>query len=93
MSPRYAARADDTQKPIVSALREVGAKVLHIREPFDILVHYRGKLYMMDCKTPKSKAGAIRKKPSQLKLEAEGWPVLYPRSPEEAVRMIGVNIR
>ena len=93
MSPRYAARADSTQPAIVDALRAVGATVLHIREPFDILVRYRNRLYMMDCKTPKSKAGAIRKKPSQVKLEADGWPLLYPRSPEEAVRMLGVKLR
>ena len=93
MSPKYAARADTTQPAIVDALRAVGAKVLHIKNPFDLLVRYCGKVFMMDCKTPKSKAGAIRKKPSQLKLEAEGWPLLYPRSPEEAVRMIGVTIK
>lgn len=86
---RYAAKIDTTQPAIVEALRQVGAKVLHVRNPFDLLVAFRGRLFMLDPKTPQSKKGTIRKKPSQLKLEAEGWPLQYPRSVEEALQAIG----
>lgn len=88
---RWAARADTTQGAIVAGLRAVGAHVHVLRnEPFDLLVCHRQHLYMMDCKTPVGKAGTIRKKPSQVALELEGWPIHYPRTVDEALTMIGV---
>lgn len=89
---RYAARIDNTSAGIVQALRQVGAKVIHIRWPFDLLVLFRGRLVMIDCKTPRSKAGSVRKQASQVQLEAEGWPLRYVRSADEALRLIGVGL-
>ena len=90
---RRAARIDLTQTEIVVALRRVGAQIIHIREPFDLLVLFRGRLFMMDAKTPRGKRRRIQKEESQKILEAAGWPLLYPRSADEALAMIGAKIR
>lgn len=88
---RYAAKIDLTQPEIVDAYRSVGAQVIHIRNPFDLLVLHRGKLFMVDPKTPRSAKGTIRKKKSQQQLEDAGWPLHYPRSVGEALAIIGVK--
>jgi hypothetical protein len=53
--PRTAARVDANQPAIVSALRQVGATVLHLHQLkncFDLLVGYRGRTFIMEIKDP-----------------------------------------
>ena len=48
-----AAKVDRNQREIVTALRKMGAVVLitsQLKNAFDILVGYRGKLYMIEIK-------------------------------------------
>lgn len=87
---RRAARSDTTQGPIVDALRKVGAKVRIIQLPCDLLVLYRGTVRLMDTKTGKGKRGRFTKTAIQVALEAEGWPVSFPRTPDEALTILGV---
>jgi len=50
---KRAAKVDKNQPTIVKALRRIGAKVLHchqIKNAFDILVAYQGKLFMIEIK-------------------------------------------
>lgn len=50
---RTAARVDANQKEIVKGLRGMGAAVLvtsQLKNAFDILVGFRGKLYIMEIK-------------------------------------------
>lgn len=50
---RTVARVDANQAEIVSALRQVGAYVLHLHQLkncFDILVGYRGRTFLMEIK-------------------------------------------
>ena len=47
---RRAARVDETQAEIVAALRKIGASVWIIGLPLDLLVGYRGRTYLMECK-------------------------------------------
>lgn len=50
---RYAARVDANQKEIVNVLRNEGAYVMHLHQLknlFDILVAYKGKLYAVEIK-------------------------------------------
>ena len=89
---RRAARKDATQGDIVKALRQVGARVL-VLDAFDLLVHFAGDLYMLEAKTPKSKAGRIKKQKSQEQLEAAGWPLHYVRDVSEALSVIGIEDR
>ena len=88
---RRAARTDTTQKAIVEALRQAGALVWSIGLYVDLLVYVPRlkRLFLMDCKTPHGRKGTIQKTVSQEALEAQGWPIGYPRSPEEALRLIG----
>lgn len=87
---RYAARKDTTHASIVAALRGVGATVL-ILDRFDLLIHFRGRLFMIDCKTAVNKSGGFRKKPSQVELERDGWPLHYATTVEQALAVVGVR--
>lgn len=91
MSVYYNSRIDLTQPAIVKALRKAGALVLHIREPFDLLVYHRGTLFMVDPKTPRGKNGRTTKTDSQKQLDAAGWPIHYPRSAAEALAIIRIE--
>jgi len=48
---RHAARVDANQAEIVQALRTAGAYVWIIGLPVDLLVGYRGRTVLMECKT------------------------------------------
>lgn len=47
---RRAARTDANQQAIVDALRAAGASVQVIGKPVDLLVGYRGRNLLMECK-------------------------------------------
>lgn len=80
---RYAARRDSTEAAIVTALRKFGAQVLTL-DRFDLLVLFRGQLFMLD-----AKAGRARTTVTQDTLIALGWPLHYVKTPDEALRAIG----
>ena len=53
MGFRRVAKVDDNQKEIVTALRKIGAHIVHthqLKNAFDILVSYRGKCVPMEIK-------------------------------------------
>lgn len=80
---RFDARRDATEPAIVRALLQVGALVLRL-DAFDLLVLFRGRLVMLDCKTAKGKPT-----PSQLDLIAAGWPLRFVVTADDALRAIG----
>lgn len=49
--PRFAAKRDAAEPEIVEALQEVGAKVSR-KLPIDLLVHFRGRFFCLEVKTP-----------------------------------------
>lgn len=83
------ARTDQSQPGIVAALRGVGAKVQSLHRVGsgcpDLLVSFRGRWHVMECKTGKGK----------LKIDQQDWidtftaPVDVVRTPDEALRAIG----
>lgn len=78
---RRAAKRDAAERPIVEALRAVGADVTFISgvgAP-DLLIRFRGRLYGLEVKGPKGKRTAAQ--------IATDWPIV--RSVEEALRNIG----
>lgn len=89
-----AAKVDDNQREIVSALRGVGATVCHLHTVGmgcpDLLVGWRGVNYLLECKDGK-------KPPSQQKLTPmqdewhSGWKgsAFIVNSPEAALAAIG----
>ena len=50
MRKRYGRKTDANQRDIVSALRAIGAQVWVIEEPVDLLVAYRNRWYILECK-------------------------------------------
>ena len=93
---RRAAKIDSSQPGIVAALRQAGFKVLVVNGDIDLIVYGYGKshgvwtwdLWLMDCKTA-SKAGRVKKTKTQEALDRDGWPILYPTTPTEALAMLG----
>lgn len=47
-----AARVDNSQQGIVDALRAIGADVVVIGKPVDLLVGYEKRCYLIECKSP-----------------------------------------
>jgi hypothetical protein len=85
---RRAARRDTTHAEVRDAFRDLGCLVLELNGAIDLLVLENGVLSLVDCKTPKSKAGRITRTKTQQKLDAEGWPVIYVTSAERAVALV-----
>jgi Holliday junction resolvase len=91
---RRAAKIDDNQTGIVSALRKVGCRVLSLaavgRGCPDLLVYRAGRLYLLEIKD-----GA--KSPSRRKLTSDqvefhkAWPVTVVTTIEEAYVAVGIR--
>ncbi len=94
---RYARNVDANQVAVVDALRRVGALVQHLHTVGggcpDLLVGYRGKLWLLEVKDG-------RKPPSERRLnDAEldwhrrwaSYPVVVVTSPLDALKAIGVG--
>ena len=81
---RRAARTDASQVEIVKALRKIGAAVYVIGLPLDLLVAFRKRTMLVECKVD---GGTYTKQ--QVKFMAE-WPgeVHTVRTPEEAVAAV-----
>jgi hypothetical protein len=89
--PRFAKRRDASELPIVQALTAVGALVARLDQPCDLLVQFRGIRYLLEVKTPHTKAGRERARGDQ-QAQAERlrlWAIPLVRTPTEALRAIG----
>ncbi len=83
-----ARKRDTAEAGIVQALRRVGALVFRVSEPGapDLVAYHRGALALFEVKTGKG-----RMTPAQATARAVGWPVQVIRTPEEALRALGVT--
>jgi hypothetical protein len=59
---RRAAKVDANQQAIIATLEGIGATVAVIGQPVDLLVGFRGRNWLIECKNPK---GRNRLTPSQ----------------------------
>jgi hypothetical protein len=59
--PKYAARADSTQQPIIEALRKAGWEVYLIRKPVDLLCVQGSVSRLIECKTASGKRNPTAK--------------------------------
>ena len=79
---------DVNQPEIVQALRDIGAVVFLIGRPFDLLVGFRGELFLLEVKNPD---GLNKLRLSQeadiLALSLVGVEVSVVRNVEEAIRV------
>ncbi len=92
---RRAAKVDGNQKEIVTALKRVGALVLHthqLKNCFDILVAFRGKLYCMEIKDPEQPPSARRltegEETFKRRLEATGNTYYIVETIDQAIETI-----
>ena len=89
--PRRAAKTDDNERGIVSALRRAGAWVQSIGQPWDLLVHYRGTWYVLEVKDGDKAPSAQSLSPAQLDtlaaLRLSGVQLV--RNVQEALEAIG----
>ena len=83
---RTAARIDANQPAIVKALEAIGAKVVYIKKPLDLLVGFRKRNILLEVK---NKEGFDRETKDQVAFIAT-WPgelhIVY--TPEEAVAAV-----
>ena len=79
---------DVNQPEIVQALRDIGAVVFLIGRPFDLLVGFRGELFLLEVKNPggRNKLGASQEA-DILSLSLVGVKVSVVRNVEEAIRV------
>jgi hypothetical protein len=47
---RHASRTDATQAEVVKALRAIGASVYYSKLPLDLIVAFRGRTMLVECK-------------------------------------------
>ena len=87
---RRAANVDGNQKPIVEALRAVGATVTHLHQVGkgcpDLLVGFRRRAYLLEVK---SEDGELDESQVVWHRTWAGPAVSVVRSPEDALRAIG----
>lgn len=80
---RRAAKRDTSEPDILKTLAQVGADYICL-DKFDVLVWYRQKLFILECKTGKG-----RRTRSQQDLVTRSWPIQFVNSPEQALQAIG----
>ena len=77
-------KRDATEAVILRTLRQVGADYV-LLDPFDVLVWFRGQLFMLDCKTATGRATK-----HQRELIARGWPLRFVVTEAETLKAIGL---
>lgn len=90
---RYAAKIDANQPSIVSALRKIGASVLHLhtlgKGAPDILIAYRGRNVLLEIKDGSLPPSARALTPDEAKFHAEWRGELHiVHSVEDAIRAV-----
>lgn len=88
---RFAAKRDVTEPGICLALKQAGADYI-LLDKFDLLVLYRGQLYMLDAKTPRGKGpkgSQGRTTSAQDDLLKRGWPLRMVVDEMAALKAIG----
>lgn len=104
---RWAYHKDAAHKPIVTALRAIGATVqaLHGKDVPDLLVGYRGKTLLLEVKSAGLEAldkrdGKVRRRSGTLSKGQREWaerwrggPVAVVHTPEEAIAAVSGRIR
>lgn len=101
---RRAAKRDEGEPAIVGALRRAGAMVWHLSQKGlpDLLIGFRGRWVLMEVKAPLGPLGGEsgngqHLQPEQVRFFADAelgeLPAHVVRSPEEALRVIGVELK
>ena len=83
---RRAAKRDTAEKEIVDGLRAVGALVVRLNWPIDLLVRHKKRVWLMEIKS-----GPHLRKDQQAQREfCRAWEVPIVKTPDDALAVIGV---
>lgn len=89
---RFAVQRDKTEPAITDALTAVGADYIRL-DVFDLLVLFRGGVFLLECKSTRYKVQTMRAKTrKQLGLIERGWPLHFVTTPDEALKAIGAGL-
>jgi Holliday junction resolvase len=80
--PRYNAKRDYAEKEVVRTLQELGFSVWRLDQPVDLLIGFRGDIWLAEVKTGRAKFND-----NQVKFMAEwrGRPVIKLTSSQDAI--------
>lgn len=90
---RRAARRDDNEQGIVSALRAQGAHVFYINEWCDLIVAYKGRTILLEVKDGDKPPSARNLTPREQKFhdEWEGGELYVVKNIEEAIDTLRIG--
>lgn len=89
---RHGNTRDTNEKDIVKAIRRIGAKVVHMDKPCDLLVGYRGQNFLLEVKLPMGPRGGSSH--SQLNDDQKDFDSTWPgqfdvvRTAEDAIEVL-----
>lgn len=83
---RYAKRRDANEPEIVGALQKIGAQIWYMDIPADLLVSFRRRWYLVECKMP-GHENELTETQKELLNKADA-PVLVVNSGEDAIKQI-----
>lgn len=82
---RYAKNRDTNEREIVDGLRAIGARVVQIDRPVDLLVGYRRKTFLLEVKSGRGRLTALQ---AQFFDAWAGGTAVIVRSLEEAIDVV-----
>ena len=82
---RYAKNRDTNEREIVDGLRAMGARVVQIDRPVDLLVGYRRKTFLLEVKSGKGRLTALQ---AEFFDAWAGGTAVVVRSLEEAICVV-----
>lgn len=85
MTPRRKAKRDLVEGPIIAVLKAAGATVEQLDRPVDLVVGYRSKNILIECKTPGNKLNSGQRE----FVDAWKGQVAVCHTPAEALEVIG----
>jgi len=88
--PRYAAKRDNVEQDLIKILKGCGISVERTDQPFDALLHFRGKTYVAEFKDPKMKGKKNEFTDDQHRFfhRHPGWPVEIFRTQDDVTEFV-----
>lgn len=88
--PRWARKKDKVNGEVVKAFLSSGCLVHEINGAIDLLIYEPStkRIFIVDAKTPRDQGGRDRETDTQKELLADGWPLLFIRSAENAIDQV-----
>lgn len=83
---RRAAKRDLSEPEIVAVFQQMGFSVYRLNQPVDLLLGFRGKTYLAECKTGRKGYGkALNDNQARFASEWRGHPVVTLHSAQDAI--------